>query len=273
MADTIEEIKRKSVLSHRILVMTGSMGDITGHVMLKIPDTNEFYYRCRNDDNDVSPAFITQTSLHRVDITSGEATEPLLAGYTMSGERFIGVGVFTARPEVGCVIHAHPPAQVLCSMADVEIKPIVGSQNWGGHDVARQGVAVYPRTMTIVNHVLARAVVAMMSNKNVVLLKAHGNVVAGRNVEEATVRAIQTENIARLCWEIAKVQRNDEYVPWTIPWEDVDNMTSGLPMREASEAQGGGPRRMTNASWEYYVQMLQAGALIPAESTVGRTQY
>ena len=94
MADTIEEIKRKSVLSHRILVMTGSMGDVTGHVMLKIPDTNEFYYRCRNDDNDVSPAFITQTSLHRVDITSGEATEPLLAGYTMSGERFIGVGVF-----------------------------------------------------------------------------------------------------------------------------------------------------------------------------------
>ena len=168
------------------------------------------------------------------------------------------------------MIHAHPPAQVLCSMADVEIKPIVGSQNWGGHDVARQGVAVYPRTMTIVNHVLARAVVAMMSNKNVVLLKAHGNVVAGRNVEEATVRAIQTENIARLCWEIAKVQRNDEYVPWTIPWEDVDNMTSGLPMREASEAQGGGPRRMSNASWEYYVQMLQAGALIPPESTVGR---
>ena len=42
MADTLEELKRKGVLSHRILSMTGNMGAGTGHVFVRTPEGNEF---------------------------------------------------------------------------------------------------------------------------------------------------------------------------------------------------------------------------------------
>ena len=272
MADSLEEIKRKTVLSHKILTMTGSMGDMTGHVMVRLPGRDEFLYRCRNNKEDVSPAYVTPASLHTVDF-DGNATEPFREGYWISGERFIGLSVFRLRPEVGCVIHAHPPAQVLCTVTGVQIRPIVGSQNWGGSMVARQGLPVYPRTLTIVNNVLGSAMAAMMNNRDVVLLKGHGNVVAGRTVEEATVRAIQLENLARLCWEIAKFQGRNGGTPWEIPWEDVEDMTSGAGGREAVAAQGGVTPRTSNQGWDYYVRMLKEGALVPEESSVGLGQY
>ncbi len=272
MADGIEEIKRKSKLAHKILTMTGSMGDTTGHVMVRIPGTEQFLYRCRNTEEDQSPAYVTARSLHPVDF-DGNPVGPLPEGYSISGERYIGVALFRERPDVGCVIHAHPPAQVLCSITGVPIRPIVGSQNWGGSMLAQQGIAVYPRTLTIVNTLLGRAMKTFMGNRDVVLLKGHGNVVVGRNVEEATVRAVQLENLARLCWQLAQQQKGSDDPFWEIPWEDVDDQASGLGGREASEAQGGAPTRTTNGAWEYYTRMLYEGRLVPDESTPGRMQY
>lgn len=274
MADTIKELKVKSALAHRILTMTGSMGDITGHVMVRIPGTNEFLYRCRNDRDDVSPAYCSPRSMHRMALDTGTPVDPLTEGYRVSGERFIGLTVMNARPEVNCVIHAHPPAQVLCSITGVELQSIVGSQNWAGSFLARPGIGVYPRSLTIVDHVLGQAMLRVMGNKDVVLLHGHGNVVAGRSVEEATVRAVRIENLARLCWQLTVQQRSSAPL-WEVPWEDWDDMTSGVGIREVLEAQGlKEPTTSENGSWDYYVQMLRDGAEIPEESSPdGLRQY
>ena len=272
MAESLDDLKRKSALAHRILTMTGSMGDITGHVMVRVPGTDEFLYRCRNTTDDVSPAYATFRSIHRVQ-SDGQPAEPLKDDYSMSGERFIGVALFRERPEVGCVIHAHPPAQVLCSVTGVDIRPIVGSQNWGGSMIAGRGVPVYPRSLTIVNDVLGRAMAAAMGGKEVVLLKGHGNVVVGRTVEEATVKAIQLENLARMCWQLALHQKRADEPFWEVPWQDVEDTASGISSREASEAQGGAPARQHFFPWAYYVRMLEERALIPHESTVQREHY
>ena len=62
MADDLRTLKEKCVLSHRILTMTGSMGDMTGHVFVRVPGTDTFLARCRNGI-DVSPAYIQPTTL------------------------------------------------------------------------------------------------------------------------------------------------------------------------------------------------------------------
>ncbi|MEK7217198.1 MAG: class II aldolase/adducin family protein [Chloroflexota bacterium] len=274
MAESLVELKTKCALAHRILTMTGSMGDITGHVMVRIPGTNEFLYRCRNDRDDVSPAYCTPRSMHRMALNTGDPLDPLADGYRVSGERFIGLTVMNVRPEVNCVIHAHPPAQVLCSITGVELQSIVGSQNWAGSFLTRPGIGVYPRSLTIVNHVLGQAMLRVMGNKDVVLLYGHGNVVAGRSVEDATVKAVRVENLARLCWQLAVQQRSNKPL-WEIPWEDWDDMTSGAGIREALEAQGASEVTLgETGNWDYYVQMLQDGAEIPEEcSPNGFRQY
>ena len=273
MADTLEELKWKAAVAHRILTFTGSMGDSTGHVMPRIPDSDEFLYRCRNNQEDVSPAYATPRSMHRVKLMTGEPAETLTPGYWLSGERFIALTVMNARPEINCVAHAHPPAQVLCSVTGVQLQAIVGSQNWAGSQLARPGIATYPRSLTIVNHVLGQAMLRVMGNKDVCLLHGHGNVVAGTSTEDCTLKAVRIENLARLCWQLAVQQRSNNPV-WEIPWEDWDDSVSGAGGREASQAQGGAPTRGTSGGWDYYVQMLREGQPLPDESSPdGMLQY
>lgn len=191
-SERIRELKKKSVISHQLLVMTGSMGDITGHVFVRIPGTDEFLARCRNGV-DVSPAYVHPGALKRVKL-DGSAAEDL-GDYRMAPERHIATAVMSARPEVGCVIHAHPPAQVLCSITGVELRPIVGSQNIGGSLAVLGGVPVHPRSILISDHDIGNTMLSLMGARDILLLAAHGNVVTGRTVEEATVRAIQVENL------------------------------------------------------------------------------
>lgn len=261
MADDLAELKRKAVLAHRILTMTGSMGDTTGHVMVRIPGTDEMLIRGRNGA-DVSPAYVQPRSLRRVRISNAEMTEDA-PGWTIPPERHIGTTVFKARPEVGCVIHAHPPAQVLCSIIDADIRPIVGSQNWIGAGMARGGVGVYPRSLLIHSPEIGAAMMAIMGDQDAVLLKAHGNVVAGRTVEEATVRAIRLENLAKLVWQCALA---GEQAP-EVSSEDWDDHLRPDAGRETG-MQGG-----IAWFWEYYLSLLRERPRIPQESTVDLGQF
>jgi ribulose-5-phosphate 4-epimerase/fuculose-1-phosphate aldolase len=270
MAESLDELKRKAALAHRILTMTGNMHDITGHVMPRVGDTGEFLYRCRNGKEDNTPAYCTPRSMHRIDLKTGAPVDKLEDGYWLSGERFIGLTIMNARPEINCVIHAHPPAQVLCSITGVKLQSIAGSQNWLGSTLARQGIGVYPRSLTIVNHVLGQAMLKVMGNSDVVLLHGHGNAVAGRNIEDATTKAIRIENLARMCWQLAVQQRSNAPV-WEIPWEDWDDNTSGAGGRESAEAMaaaGNAPApARENGGWDYYVRMVKEKGDIPQEST------
>ena len=273
MADSIDDLKRKSVLAHRILTMTGSMGDITGHVFVREPGTNNFFARCRNA-TDWSPAYVQPSALHRIDL-DGKPSEDL-GDYTPPPERFIGSTIMTARPDVNCVIHAHPPAQVLCGMTDVPLQPIVGSQNWSGSNEARKGIGIYGRSLLIHTKELGEAVLSIMGTTDVVELKGHGNIVTGRTIEEATLRAIAVENIAKLCWQLALQNKTPGEGFWEIPWEDVDDMTGGYGSQGTKDAQAkaGYPQRTGSWNgWDYYVKMLHDRPMIPEESTVDLVQF
>ncbi len=239
MADSLDELRDKAVLSHRILTMLGSMGDTTGHVFVRTPDGNDFLARCRNN-TDTSPGYVQPEALHRIDF-DGIPTEDV-SGWVIPPERHIGGSIFRVRPEVNCVIHAHPPAQVLCANAGVQLRPIVGAQNNGGAQLARAGIEVYPRALLIHNKQIASAMLAVMGNKDVLLLKGHGNVVCGRSIEEATVRAIQIENLARLCWEVALSGRHAD----DVPWEDVEEVLGREPFGEG-----------VLWNWQYYVKLYK----------------
>ena len=253
MADSLDDLKHKAILSHRILTMTGSMSDTTGHVMVRVPGSDEMLVRCRGP-RDWSPRYVEEAAMHRLDF-DGEPTEEL-GDWVIPPERFIGATVFRMRPEVNCAIHAHPPAQVLCSNTNVGLRPIVGSQNWGGSLLAMKRIPVYPRSLLIHSPEIGRSMMSVMGSKDVVLLKGHGNVVVGRSIEEATVRAIQIENLARLCWQIALSGLEGP----DIPWEDVED-NAEMAVSEAARRGDSG----SNPFWTYYVQLLERGWRIEAK--------
>lgn len=255
MADSIEELKEKQVLAHRILTQNESMGDTTGHVWARIPGADEILTRCRNRE-DQSPGYVEAAAMHRIDF-NGKPTEPM-GDYSIPPERWIACSIMKMRPDVNCVIHAHPPAQVLCANAGIKIRPIVGAQNNGGAALARGGIGVYPRALLIHNREIAAAMLAVMGRKDVVLLKGHGNVVCGRSIEEATVRALQLESIARLTWQIALSGLEAPDVPWEDVEEGITRSVTGI---DANVNEGGGGPQ---ASFNYYVRLLKEGrSIIP----------
>jgi ribulose-5-phosphate 4-epimerase/fuculose-1-phosphate aldolase len=254
MADGIEELKRKAVLAHRVLTMTGSMGDITGHVFVRVPGRHELLARCRSDE-DFGPGFVGENALHPVDF-DGAPTEDL-GKWVPPPERFIGIEIMKARPEINCVIHAHPPAQILCSITGVQIRPVMGAPNMGGSVMALGGIPVYPRSILVASPEIGRAMVAVMGGRDACLLAAHGNVVAGRSVEEATVRAIQLENLAKICWRVAAARKRAP----TISWDDVEEI---LNPKQPAAVRGLVPEAGLWV-WNYYVQALEKGVTLHAE--------
>ena len=131
MEEPLEELRSKIALSCRILAMMGLVKEITGHVSARIPGSEEMFIRCRGVDEYGLP-FTTVDSVQRVDL-EGNGPDASRCGqmrqvnYEVPAEFPIHGEILRARPEMSCVIHAHPPGILLCGMAGVELRPIFGA--------------------------------------------------------------------------------------------------------------------------------------------------
>jgi len=117
-------------------------------------------------------------------------------------ERFIHGEIYKARPDVKAVIHSHSPAVVPFGVTQVPMRPMihVASFLWVGvpvwdsrdaHDPASAG-------MLVRNTALGKSLASTLGNKPVALMRGHGNVVVGPDVQMAVRYAIYTEVNARL---------------------------------------------------------------------------
>ena len=256
MRNPVENAKEKLVLAHRILSLTGSMGDITGHVMSRVDD-GVMLVRCRNREN-VSPVFVDETAFFKCDF-DGNAVEDTRE-YKLPPERYIAAEIFKSRPEVNGVVHAHPPAQIRCGISGVPIRPILGCGNTGGMLLAHDGVPTFERSILVASPEVGQAMVAAMGSAVVVLLRGHGNVVVGNSIEQATIRAVQIENMAQVCWEIAAAGKSVDDI------SDEDYREFVQPTQKAAQ----GIPDMVGQLWTYYARVLERNHQLVTEMGVSR---
>jgi len=96
--------------------------------------------------------------------------------------------VLKAHDDVAAVVHAHPPRIVAADLAGIAIRPIVGAFDIPGTRLAAGGVPAYPRGVLVRDHSLAAETVAVMGERPVVVLRAHGITSAAPTVEQACSR-------------------------------------------------------------------------------------
>jgi len=252
MADNVDEIRRKVALSCRILAMNGLLKETTGHVSARIPGTNEMFIRGRGDE-ETGLLFTGEAEVLRVDFDGNGVA--LDAPVTTPNELPIHGEIYKARPEVGCVVHAHPPGTLLCGIAGVELRPIFGAYDPSAMNLALDGVPVFPRAITLTRPEDVWPMIELMRGKEVCLMRGHGITVTGTTIEQATVRAIKLETLARVCWQAA------QYGPVPdIAAEDV----------EVFRSRGfGRPRRRDEPVWNYYVTLLEQRGLLLADPVLG----
>ena len=263
MQDPLEELRSKVALSCRILAMMGLVKEITGHVSARIPDREQMFIRCRGVDEYGLP-FTSVDSIQQVGF-DGDGPNASRFGrmrevsYEVPAEFPIHGEILRARPEMNCVIHAHPPGILLCGIADVELRPIFGAFDPDAMLLAEQGIPIFPSSRLITSAEIAAPLVTSMGEKNVCILRGHGIAVAGRSVEEATVRAIKLESLARVSWEVVKAGRQAQ----DISREDIEGFISSRQRQETDRPYA------ANWIWRYYVRMLQEGRRIPNDIALG----
>jgi len=181
------------VAANRILVNEGVL-DAYGHVSIRHPGNPSRYLLSRS----LAPILVTADDIVEYDLDS----VPIDAkGRASVLERFIHGEVYKVRPDVGAVIHSHSPAVIPFSVTQVQMRPVYhqstflygGVPVWDIRDVDSPDAPALVR-----NGLLGKSLAAALGDRPVALMRGHGNVVVGPDVQTAVKYAVFTEVNARL---------------------------------------------------------------------------
>jgi len=251
--DALDELRQKVAISMRMLGMNGLVKEITGHVSARIPDSQEMFIRCRGG-NERGLLYTDVQQIRRLDY-NGKG-DGLGEGFMAPLELPIHGEMYKSRPEIGCVVHAHPYSAVMCGIMGLEMVPIFGAYNPGAMGIAAKGVPVYPRSVLINRPELGQDLVKAMGQRDCCLMKGHGITAVGPSVETATLLALRLEELAGMILDIARLGLKPE----SISKEDL-----------AAFGHGDNPPARSNIprgeewTWAAFRQLVQDGVGIPTD--------
>ena len=182
------------VAANRILAIEGVL-DAYGHVSIRHPSNPHRYLLSRS----VAPASVTADDIIEYDLDSN----PIDAkGRTSVLERFIHGEIYKRRMDAGAAIHSHSPAVIPFTITQQTLQPVCHGASFlhGGVPVwdVRDSQDPDAAAMLVRNRALGEALASALGDRSVVLMRGHGNVVVGPNVQIAVRYAIYTERNARL---------------------------------------------------------------------------
>ena len=176
----------------RILAKQGVV-DAFGHVSMRHPNAPERFLMSRG----LAPALVGADDIQEFDlncVTCGDDTRPSFL------ERFIHGEIYRVRADVMSVVHSHSPSVIPFGLVETPMRAMF-------HNAAflAAGVPVFDiaekfgaTDMLVGNSEKGEALVEALSDKPVVLMRAHGSVAVGPDLPSAVFRAVYTEVNARI---------------------------------------------------------------------------
>ncbi|MEV4603297.1 class II aldolase/adducin family protein [Amycolatopsis sp. NPDC049253] len=222
----------------RVLAARGLAEGFLGHVSLRIDD-DRLLVRCRGNQ-ERGLAWTTPEDIRLVDLDGGAAAPGELDGWSVPNELPLHTEVLRTAAEVKAVVHAHPPSVVAADLAGLAIRPIVGAYDIPGAKLAAGGVPVYARGVLVRNRALAKEMVAAMAGRPVVLLRGHGLTSSGGSVQEAVLRALSVDTIARMALDVVS----------------AGGRLADLPAEDLAELPDLGPAFNEGVAWRHELARL-----------------
>jgi len=227
-------LRRDVALANRIIERFG-LSNAFGHVSARIPGTQTFLLPTRR-----SPGLADEKTLLVLD-TDGK----ILAGEgTPNSEFWIHARIYAARPDVGGVVHAHPPASICLTQIGQPHRVV---HNGGGGFV--DGVPEYERIGLIRSRELGDLLAKSLGSGVAVMMRGHGISTALPDVRAATVAACLLEESAEL--QVRMLAATGGYASRLRAYtreeaERVRDQISGAPVARA---------------WEYYAMAASLRSL------------
>ncbi len=186
-AETVDAALREQVAwSGRILAM-GGHGDYTlGHISARSSDGQHALMK----PNGLGLEEVTPTDVLALDMDgarlSGEG--PVHLEYVLHTE------IYKARPDVGAVVHTHPPYATAFGATNAKLELL-------NHDAVlfRDGLATFDDTAElIVRPEQGAAVAQALGNHRALVMRGHGVIITGKSVPWATYAALTLERVLRI---------------------------------------------------------------------------
>jgi HCOMODA/2-hydroxy-3-carboxy-muconic semialdehyde decarboxylase len=192
-ADLHPSIAKDLVAANRILAQHGVL-DSFGHVSVRDPRDSNRYIQMQA----MAPRDVAVSDLITFDLDSNALNA---RGRPVYRERFIHGMIYRARPDVNAVVHSHSPTVIPFSVTEKPLRAVFHNGHFLG-----QGTPVWEirqhagdnNNMLVLTNELGRSLAEALGQGSVVLMRGHGNAVAGPDLKTAVFRAVYTEVNARL---------------------------------------------------------------------------
>jgi L-fuculose-phosphate aldolase len=179
-------------------VLYRELDDIFGHVSGRLPKEAKreglLFTRMR-----IAPKPLDPDEVMEIDF----ACRRIKGKQHVSGETFIHTEIYKARPEVGAVVHAHPPHVVILSATDRKL------ETFNPSSIAFRGGVPVLGSQLIYKAEDGREIGEAMGEGKAVILKNHGAVTIGRSVGEAVVTMFLLDRAA-----YAHLIAGNDLKPW-----------------------------------------------------------
>jgi ribulose-5-phosphate 4-epimerase/fuculose-1-phosphate aldolase len=197
-ADLDPAVATDLVAANHILAANGVL-DSFGHVSVRDPRDPNRYLQMQA----IAPRDVAVADLITFDLDSNARNAN---GRPVYRERFIHGEIYKLRPDVNAVIHSHSPTIIPFSVTEKPLRAIFHNGHFLG-----QGVPVWEirqfageqNNMLVLSQELGHSLAQALGKGSVVLMRGHGNAVAGPNLKTAVFRAIYTEINAKLQMQAA----------------------------------------------------------------------
>jgi len=167
--------------------------DAFGHVSLRHPSAPDRYLMAKS----ISPARVTPEDIIEYDLDSNPVNANGRGSFL---ERFIHGEIFKARPDVMSVVHSHSPSVVPFGLVGVPMQAMFHNAGFIAAGVPVFDIAEkFGATDMLVGTIeKGEALIEVMGNYNIVLMRGHGSVACGPTLQTAVFRAVYTEVNARI---------------------------------------------------------------------------
>jgi L-fuculose-phosphate aldolase len=240
MAD-LSKLRELVAQSCRILGKLNLTKEPSGHVSARVPGEDKVLIKARGPEES-GLRFVSARDIITVDFNGKKVAGD--DGLDVPQEVFIHTWLYKSRPDVECVVHVHPLTVVLFTICNKPIEPLYGAYDPSGLRLLVEGLATYPRSITVSNEKLGEEFAQAMGDKQACLMRGHGITSAGPNVQEATLTAIKLNDAA-----VINYQANLLGTPIPIVQDDIDILVG-------KARAGGGKSVHANSNWRYYCKLL-----------------
>ena len=192
-ADLDPAVALDLVAANQILAHHGVL-DSFGHVSVRDPRDPNRYVQMQA----IAPRDVSVGDLITFDLESNAINAH---GRPVYRERFIHGQIYKLRPDVNAVVHSHSPTVIPFSVTEKPLRAIFHNGHFLGQGTPVweiRSAAAEENNMLVLTNELGRSLAEKLGNGSVVLMRGHGNAVAGPDLKTTVFRAIYTEVNAKL---------------------------------------------------------------------------